>query len=109
MGLIATDQAHRDHAITEQVTEQVIAELKDGPLAHLPSGRYSANAAWLAHAVIAFNIARATAVAAKQPRDEVGKPHRTGETVTLCHNDRSEHHESENCNHRRWIRAERLG
>ena len=35
-------QRHRDHAIVEQV----IAELKDGPLAHLPSGRYTANAAW---------------------------------------------------------------
>ncbi len=38
--------------------------LKDGPLAHLPSGKYAANASWIAHAVIAFNIARATAVAA---------------------------------------------
>ena len=44
--------------------EQVIAELKDGPLAHLPSGKYAANAAWVALAVIAFNIARAAAVAA---------------------------------------------
>jgi hypothetical protein len=52
-------QRHRDHAIIEQV----IAELKDGPLAHLPSGQYAANAAWLAHAVIAFNLARAAAVA----------------------------------------------
>src|SRR4029453_10626763 len=42
-------QRHRDHAIIEQV----IAELKDGPLAHLPSGQYAANPAWLAHAVIA--------------------------------------------------------
>jgi len=62
--LIEADQTHRDHAIIEQV----IAELKDGPLAHLPSGKYTANAAWLAHAVIAFNLARATAVAAGQPR-----------------------------------------
>ncbi len=57
--MIEADQAHRDHAIVEQV----IAELKDGALAHLPSGKYAANAAWLAHAVIAFNLARATAVA----------------------------------------------
>ena len=57
---IEADQRHRDHALVEQV----IAELKDGPLAHLPSGKYAANAAWVAHAVIAFNIARATAVAA---------------------------------------------
>lgn len=60
LGIVEADQAHRDHAIVEQV----IAELKDGPLAHLPSGRYTANAAWVACAVIAFNLARATAVAA---------------------------------------------
>ena len=57
---VTADERHRDHAIVEQV----IAELKDGPLAHLPSGKYAANAAWVALAVIAFNIARAAAVAA---------------------------------------------
>jgi len=62
--MIEADQRHRDHALIEQV----IAELKDGALAHLPSGKYAANAAWLAHAVIAFNLARATAVAAGQSR-----------------------------------------
>lgn len=55
LGLVEADQHHRDHA----VVEQVIAELKEGPLAHLPSGKYAANAAWVAHAVITFNIARA--------------------------------------------------
>lgn len=60
LGTIEADQHHRDHA----VVEQVIAELKDGPMAHLPSGQYAANAAWLAHAVIAFNLARAAGVAA---------------------------------------------
>lgn len=58
--IIEADQRHRDHAIVEQV----IAELKDNALAHLPSGRYAANAAWVACAVIAFNLARAAAVAA---------------------------------------------
>lgn len=57
---VQADQYHRGHAIIEQV----IAELKAGPLAHLPSGKFVANAAWLALAVIAFNIARAAAVAA---------------------------------------------
>jgi Transposase DDE domain group 1 len=57
---VAADERHRDHAIVEQV----IAELKAGPLAHLPSGSYAANAAWAACAVIAFNLARAAAVAA---------------------------------------------
>ena len=57
---VAADQHHRDHAIVEQV----IAELKDGPLAHLPSARYGANAAWVALAALAFNLARAASVAA---------------------------------------------
>ena len=64
LDMVEADQRHREHA----VIEQVIAELKDGPLAHLPSGKYAANAAWVAHAVIAFNLARAAAVAAAQPR-----------------------------------------
>jgi hypothetical protein len=61
LGTVEADQQHRDHA----VIEQVIAELKDGPLAHLP-GRYAANAAWLAHAVIAFNLSRAAGVLASR-------------------------------------------
>jgi hypothetical protein len=64
LGMVEADQRHRDHAIVEQV----IAELKDGPLAHLPSGKYVANAAWVACAVIAFNLARATAVAARHAK-----------------------------------------
>lgn len=60
LSTIEADERHRDHA----VVEQVIAELKDGPLAHLPSGSYAANAAWLAHAVIAFNLARTAGVLA---------------------------------------------
>lgn len=62
--LVQSDQRHREHAIIEQV----IAELKDGSLAHLPSGNYAANAAWVACAVIAFNLARAAAVAALMPK-----------------------------------------
>jgi len=54
------DETHRDHAIIEQV----IAELKDGPLAHAPSGRFQANAAWLALACVAFNLLRAAGAAA---------------------------------------------
>ena len=60
LGMVDADQTHRDHAIIEQV----IAELKDAAMAHLPSGRYAANAAWVSCAVIAFNLARATATAA---------------------------------------------
>jgi hypothetical protein len=46
---------HRDHA----VVEQVFADWADGPLAHLPSGSFPANAAWLACAAIAHNLLRA--------------------------------------------------
>ena len=60
LSTVEADERHRDHAIIEQV----IAELKDGALAHLPSGKKTANSAWLAHAVMAFNLARATAVLA---------------------------------------------
>ncbi len=57
---VAADETHRDHAIIEQV----IAELKDGPLAHAPSGRFTANAAWLALACLTFNLLRAAGAAA---------------------------------------------
>ena len=57
---VEADQRHRDHAIVEQV----IAELKDGPLAHLPSGSYPANAAWVSFAVLTFNLARTASIAA---------------------------------------------
>ena len=46
---------HRQHA----VIEQVFADLKAGPLAHLPSGRFAANSAWLVLAAMAFNLTRA--------------------------------------------------
>ena len=72
LSTIAADERHRDHAIIEQV----IAELKDGPLAHLPSGKYTANAAWLAHAVMAFNLARAMGVLA-------GKAHARARWATI--------------------------
>ena len=62
LAMVEADARHRDHAIVEQV----IAELKDGPIAHLPSGSYAANAAWLAHAVIAFNVARTAGVLASK-------------------------------------------
>ena len=53
--LIQAEAQHRDHA---QV-EQVFADLAGGPLAHLPSGSFPANAAWLACAAIAHNLLRA--------------------------------------------------
>jgi hypothetical protein len=53
--LVEVEADHRRHA----VVEQRIAELKSAGLAHLPSGKFMANAAWLALAVMAHNLARA--------------------------------------------------
>lgn len=54
---VTADKIHRGHAIIEQIH----ADLKDSALAHLPSGRFTANAAWLVLAVMAFNLTRAAA------------------------------------------------
>jgi hypothetical protein len=53
--LLQAEEQHRDHA---QV-EQVLADWTDGPLAHLPSGSFPANAAWLTLAAISHNLLRA--------------------------------------------------
>ena len=53
--MLAAETAHRGHTIVEQV----IADLKNSPLAHLPSGHFWANSAWLVCATMAFNLTRA--------------------------------------------------
>ena len=53
--LVQAEGQHRDHAIIEQV----FADWNDGPLAHLPSGHFPANAAWLTLAAICHNLTRA--------------------------------------------------
>ena len=58
--LVEAEKTHRGHA----VIEQVFADLKAGPLAHLPSKSFNANGAWLAITTIAFNLTRAVGVAA---------------------------------------------
>ena len=54
------DITHRRHAIIETV----FADLIDGPLAHIPSGRFGANSAWVLCAAIAHNLLRAAGVLA---------------------------------------------
>ena len=54
------DITHRQHAIIETV----FADLIDGPLAHIPSGRFGANSAWVLCAAIAHNLLRAAGVLA---------------------------------------------
>ncbi len=52
---VAADITHRRHAIIETV----FADLIDGPLAHLPSGRFTTNSAWAICAAITHNLLRA--------------------------------------------------
>lgn len=65
---VKADTTHRGHAVIEQIN----ADLKNSALAHLPSGIFTANAAWLVLAVMAFNLARA---AATPDRDRAGQGH----------------------------------
>jgi hypothetical protein len=58
--MLVAEAHHRDHAIVEQV----ISDLKRSALKHFPSGSFHANGAWLACAVIAYNLARAAGVLA---------------------------------------------
>jgi hypothetical protein len=61
--LIQAEGQHRDHA----VVEQFFADWTAGPLAHLPSGFFAANAAWLAIAAMAHNLLRAAGALASLP------------------------------------------
>jgi hypothetical protein len=58
--MLQAEEQHRGHAIIEQV----FAGVNDGPLAHLPSGSFPANAAWLACAALTGNLLRAAAALA---------------------------------------------
>jgi Transposase DDE domain group 1 len=53
--MLEAEAEHRRHAIIEQV----IADLKTGALAHLPSGNFAANSAWLVLAAMNYNLLRA--------------------------------------------------
>src|SRR4029077_12939952 len=61
--LVQAEGQHRGHA----VVEQVFADVTSGPLAHMPSGVFAANAAWLAIAAMAHNLIRAAGALASLP------------------------------------------
>ena len=61
--LVQAEGQHRDHA----VVEQVFADVTSGPLAHMPSGVFAANAAWLTAAAMAHNLLRAAGALASLP------------------------------------------
>ena len=66
------DITHRRHAIIETV----FADLIDGLLSHIPSGRFGANSAWVLCAAIAHNLLRAAGILA-------GGPHASARAATL--------------------------
>ena len=70
--LVEAEKTHRAHA----VVEQVISDLKNSALAHLPSGKFTANAAWTVLAALAFNLSRAAGCLA-------GGAHARATTATL--------------------------
>ena len=61
--LAQAEGQHRDHA----VVEQMFADVTSGPLAHMPSGVFAANAAWLSIAAMAHNLVRAAGALASLP------------------------------------------
>jgi Transposase DDE domain group 1 len=61
--LVQAEGQHRGHA----VVEQVFADVTSGPLAHMPSGVFTANAAWLSIAAMAHNLLRAAGALASLP------------------------------------------
>lgn len=60
---VQSEEQHRDHA----VVEQVFADITSGPLAHIPSGVFAANAAWLSIAAMAHNLLRAAGALVSLP------------------------------------------
>jgi hypothetical protein len=90
--LEVVEAEHRQHA----VVELAIRDLKDQALAHFPSGKFLANAAWTVIAAIAHNLLRWTTLiglpdtvvaTARTIRRRLitvpGRITRTGRTVTL--------------------------
>jgi len=86
----AADITHRRHAIIETV----FADLIDGPMAHMPSGRFSANSAWAICAAITHNLLRAAgtltspkhAVARCDPApSDRHRPRTPGQATTASH------------------------
>jgi hypothetical protein len=72
--LVQAEGHHRGHAIVEQV----FADITSGPLAHLPSGRFAANAAWLSIAAGSLaSLPYAKARAATIRRDLIAVAART--------------------------------
>jgi len=70
--LAVVEAEHRQHA----VVELAIRDLKDQALAHFPSGKFMANAAWTVIAALAHNLLRWTSVLGLP-----GRTHRAARTL----------------------------
>ena len=88
------DREHRRHASIELA----VRDLKEGGLAHLPSGGFNANAGWLACAVLAYNLIRWT----KHPRQS---PTRRGAHRRMHHQSPPLPHPRPRCQPRRPLPA----
>jgi len=62
--VVDADLTHRRHAVIETVFSNLI----DGPLAHMPSGRFASNSAWALCAMITHNLLRAVDALDLHPR-----------------------------------------
>jgi len=67
--IAAADITHRRHAIVETV----FADLIDGALNHMPSGRFSANSAWTLCAAITHNLMRAASTLTNSQQHAVAR------------------------------------
>ncbi|TFB96272.1 hypothetical protein E3O35_06365 [Cryobacterium sp. MDB2-A-2] len=76
---VAAEKTHRAHAVIDLVN----ADLKNSALAHLPSGVFTAIAAWLVLAVMAFNLTRAAATIAGAGLDKATTATIRREPVTV--------------------------
>jgi hypothetical protein len=63
LSTVEADLTHRRHAIIETVFADLIA----GPLAHMPSGHFGANSAWVLCAAIAHNLLHAAGTLTGHP------------------------------------------
>jgi len=74
---VTIDQAHRQHAVIEQVN----AALKQAALAHLPCAKFAANMVWATCAIMTHNLLRALASITGDPQITKATP--TGIQRTL--------------------------
>jgi hypothetical protein len=63
---LATIDAEKQHRLRAGTIEQVFADLNNSALAHLPSGQFHANQAWLTLAALTHNLLRTAGVLASR-------------------------------------------